>query len=85
MDLLPLINGFNNHVTVGLTYSSCAYSTNDEIHESSVSTWDWPQKRPCLEIPGLPQSVLLGGASTWHQSCPFAAYFNKIKYCSQVS
>lgn len=36
-DLLPLINGFNNHVTVELTYTSCAYSTNDEIHESNVS------------------------------------------------
>lgn len=37
MDLPLLINGFNNRVTVGLTYSSCAYSTNDEIYESSVS------------------------------------------------
>lgn len=38
-DLLPLINGFNNHVTVELTYTSCAYSTctNDEIQESNVS------------------------------------------------
>lgn len=36
-DLLPLINGFNNDVTVELTYTSCAYSTNDEIHESNVS------------------------------------------------
>lgn len=36
-DLLPLINGFNNHVTIELTYSSRAYSTNDEIHENNVS------------------------------------------------
>lgn len=36
-DLLPLINGFNNHVTVELTYTSCAYSTNDAIEESRVS------------------------------------------------
>jgi len=36
-DLLPLINGFNNHVTVELTYTSCAYSTSDEIHESNAS------------------------------------------------
>lgn len=58
MDLLLLINGFNNHVTVGITYSSCACSTNDGIHESNVSTQDWPRKALSGD-PSLPQPALL--------------------------
>lgn len=84
-DLLSLINGVNNHVTVELTYTSCAYSTNDEIHESNVSANRiGTKKRQCLEIPGLPVSLPVSNSAQNLQNI-FASSVINLHYLPLIS
>ncbi|XP_068061529.1 gamma-aminobutyric acid receptor subunit pi-like isoform X3 [Anomalospiza imberbis] len=59
-------------------------STNDEMKAVSAH-WTAPRKGPVWRSQDCPSQHFWEAPATWHQSSPFATYFNKIKYCSQDS